>query len=99
MPGRCPETDVTSDSGLPAAALVLADSTDGLPERHTRLEIDETVTDGNMPWWLMTIGAVLTTLLTSVLNGTSWPLDEFDINALQRFRAVLESLGSTSSTT
>ena len=38
--------------------------------------LNEIVTDGNWPWWLITSGATFTTLSTSVDNGTCCPLDD-----------------------
>src|SRR6266481_6112325 len=38
--------------------------------------LNEIVTDGNWPWWLITSGAVFTTESTRVDNGTCCPLDD-----------------------
>ena len=47
---------------LAASAARTADGVDGIPERDAGFRLNEIVTEGNMPWWLITIGAGLMSL-------------------------------------
>ena len=72
-----PWNAVVSDSGLPLSFANWSIAATAVPSDTPGLRLNDIVTDGNSPWWLMTSGDVVVELFTSVLSGTCCPLDEF----------------------
>src|SRR5258708_27770308 len=67
---------VAKDAGLPSSASIWWMALTAWPMEVPGVRLKDSVTEGNWPWWLMTIGATLLTVSTRVRSGTCWPVEE-----------------------
>jgi hypothetical protein len=71
-----PWNAVATEIGLPLSFSNRLMASTAWPSATFGLRLNDIVAEGNMPWWLMTMGAGLMSLCTNVESGTCWLVDE-----------------------
>ncbi len=95
-----PWNEPLSACGSPISACALLIAFTASPSEAPGLRLNEIVTAGNWPWWLMDRYAVLfVSTLTKVDNGTCWPVVGDVRYSLSNRLGSCCILGVTSSTT